>query len=137
MASRAILAHRDVLTHLGREVADHVADGAFELLGVDEFLVVEHVVREPGLDLPVDDPLDDVLRLALGLGLEGDDLPLLGERIAGSTSSRVTHVGLPQPMCMAMSSAIWRNSSLLATKSVSEASSTRTPITGRSVWIWM
>lgn len=62
---------------------DHVADFAFEGVGVDVFLVEEDFFGEEGVEFSFGDFFGDLLGLAGGFGLFDGDFAFLGDDVGG------------------------------------------------------
>ena len=118
----------DVLAGLRRGFLAELLDRlALVLVAVDVRLLEQRDLLAPLRELAFDDPLADVLGLAvLGRLLLEDGA--LGGLLVGGTSAADTYRGAAAAMCSAMSAAKALKSSLRATKSVSHWISTRAPI---------
>jgi hypothetical protein len=93
----------------------------------DRRLVEQADLLVEAIELALDDLVDDRGRLVLALHLAAVDVALAVEDSAG-TSSRRTYCGLAAAMCIAISfTSAWK-SSVRATKSDSQFTSTSTPI---------
>ena len=95
------------------------------LVGVDVRLVEQHDVAHPRLELALGDLRADVLGLVGGLLLEDAQLGVLGV-LRDLVLGDVLRAG-EAAMCIATSRANARKSSLRATKSVLQSTSTSTP----------
>src|ERR1700730_5792283 len=72
---------RNVFAEVGDRLGDHLADG--HGLVLDVVLFVEAILLVELFHLPVDDPLDDLLRLSGGLGLLAIDVALFRQHLRG------------------------------------------------------
>src|SRR3954452_13164314 len=79
----------DVLAGLGRDLGAQVLDRlALVLVLVEVLLIEQDELGGPLLQLAVDDLLDDVLGLAVGLRLLLEDAPLVGDLVLGDVLER-------------------------------------------------
>ena len=112
--------HPDVLAQQGDLLGNQVADLA---VGVAVRLLEQADRLEPLVQLALHNHRDAVGRPAVALRVDGEQ-PLLSSRRAAGTSSRLTYSGAIPATCMAISRASCWKSSVRATKSVSQFSST-------------